>query len=214
MDRKKSWVKRTKKSFITATHAIIEQEGFEKVTIRKVAELAGYKSSSLYNYFDNLDELLYMSSIKYTKGYLDRLIDRETPEDVVEQYIDNWRCFAEESLKQPAFYYRVFFTVYASELNTYLHEYYDLFTEDIQDAIIEYVPLLEGNNVYKRDIQCLKRCVDIGLIQESEVYQINEILMLLYQGILSRVLDGSLNDPNHEIVERFVSHIQKVLLKK
>ncbi len=66
-------------------------------------------------------------------------------------------CFAEESLKQPAFYYRVFFTVYASELNTYLYEYYDLFTEDIQDAIIEYVPLLEGNNVYKRDIQCLKK---------------------------------------------------------
>ncbi len=46
--------------FIDATNEIIENEGIESVTIRKVANLAGYNSATIYNYFENLDHLIFL----------------------------------------------------------------------------------------------------------------------------------------------------------
>lgn len=39
------------KYFVDATAEIIEEEGVENVTIRKVADRAGYNSATIYNYF-------------------------------------------------------------------------------------------------------------------------------------------------------------------
>ena len=35
--------------FIDATNLIIEKEGLDAVTLRKVADLAGYNSATIYN---------------------------------------------------------------------------------------------------------------------------------------------------------------------
>ena len=44
--------------FIEAAVKIIDEEGIEGVSIRKVADIAGYNSATLYNYFDDLPHLL------------------------------------------------------------------------------------------------------------------------------------------------------------
>ena len=44
--------------FIDAAFSIIETEGVENITIRKVAGIAGYNSSTIYNYFEDLDQLV------------------------------------------------------------------------------------------------------------------------------------------------------------
>lgn len=213
MNKKNTWVKRTKKAFILAAHEIIESEGFDKVSIRKVAERTGYNSSSLYNYFENLDQLLYMASIKYTQGYLERLIAMAPPENACIRYLNNWQCFAEEALKQPIFYYRVFFTSNAAKLNAYLHEYYAMFPEAMADEMLEMLPALEADNAYRRDIECLNACVEEGFIDASEMYQLNDICMLICQGLLSQIIDGGLKESHEKIVTRFVSNIEKVLSK-
>lgn len=46
--------------FIDAANQIIENEGIESVTIRKVADIAGYNSATLYNYFNDLNHLLFL----------------------------------------------------------------------------------------------------------------------------------------------------------
>lgn len=49
---------RVKSYFIQATKEIILQEGVENVSVRKVAEQAGYAFTTIYNYFKDLNELL------------------------------------------------------------------------------------------------------------------------------------------------------------
>jgi len=44
--------------FIEATKEIIIKEGVEKVTARKVADLAGYSYATIYNYFNDINDLL------------------------------------------------------------------------------------------------------------------------------------------------------------
>ena len=59
LDKKYIQKVRMVKYFVDATIEIIEKEGYEAVTIRKVADIAGYNSATLYNYFDNLEHLLF-----------------------------------------------------------------------------------------------------------------------------------------------------------
>jgi len=49
---------RVRSYFIQAAKKIILDEGVENVSVRKVADLAGYTFSTIYNYFNNLNELL------------------------------------------------------------------------------------------------------------------------------------------------------------
>lgn len=49
--------------FIEAAIKIVEEEGVEAVTVRHVAEEAGYGYTTLYNYFANLNDLLWQTSL-------------------------------------------------------------------------------------------------------------------------------------------------------
>ena len=50
--------KRVMMYFIEATQELILDEGLEKLSIKKIAEKAGYNSATIYNYFENLEVLI------------------------------------------------------------------------------------------------------------------------------------------------------------
>ena len=50
---------RSKQYFLDAAREIIITEGAENVTVRRVADLAGYSYPSLYHYFSDLSELMW-----------------------------------------------------------------------------------------------------------------------------------------------------------
>ncbi|MGI5840047.1 MAG: TetR/AcrR family transcriptional regulator [bacterium] len=50
---------RIKKYFLEAVKEIIKKEGVENVTVRKVADMAGYTYPTLYHYFADLNALLW-----------------------------------------------------------------------------------------------------------------------------------------------------------
>lgn len=57
-DRRSIKAQRVKSFFIDATKQIILSEGVQSVSIRKVADHAGYTFTTIYNYFKDLNELL------------------------------------------------------------------------------------------------------------------------------------------------------------
>ena len=67
MDKKEIQRQRMMKYFIEAGKQIILEEGVKNVTVRKVADLAGYSYATLYNYFEDLSALLYHCGV----GFLD-----------------------------------------------------------------------------------------------------------------------------------------------
>lgn len=59
MDDKKDIKKqRIKRYFLEAAKKVIIDEGVENITVRKVADIAGYSYATIYNYFEDLNELL------------------------------------------------------------------------------------------------------------------------------------------------------------
>ena len=71
--------KRVMTYFIDATKELISSEGFANLTIRKIAASAGYNSATLYNYFEDLDDLLLFSSVSFLKNYVNVLNEKITP---------------------------------------------------------------------------------------------------------------------------------------
>lgn len=65
--------KRVMMYFIEATQELILKEGLENLSIKKIAEKAGYNSATIYNYFENLEVLILYASINYLKDYLNDL---------------------------------------------------------------------------------------------------------------------------------------------
>jgi len=57
-DKKDIKNQRVKSYFIEAAKEIIHNEGVENVSVRKVADNAGYTFTTIYNYFKDLNELL------------------------------------------------------------------------------------------------------------------------------------------------------------
>ena len=44
--------------FIEATKHILQEDGYDHLTIREIAQRAGYNAATLYHYFRDLDELI------------------------------------------------------------------------------------------------------------------------------------------------------------
>lgn len=58
-DKKIIKKQRIKAYFLEAAREIILNDGVENVTVRKVADIAGYSYATIYNYFSDLNQLLW-----------------------------------------------------------------------------------------------------------------------------------------------------------
>jgi len=47
-----------KKYFVAAVHIILIDQGMNKFTVRNIAKIAGYSYATIYNCFNNFDELI------------------------------------------------------------------------------------------------------------------------------------------------------------
>ena len=63
------------RSFVVATREMIEQDDFDKIHIRKIAEKAGFHNSTLYSYFKDAEYLISLASVKFFDQYSRSLAD-------------------------------------------------------------------------------------------------------------------------------------------
>lgn len=67
MDRKEIQEQRIRNYFIEATREMLKGEGLRSINVRAVAERAGYSYATLYNYFKDIKELIFIC----VKGFQD-----------------------------------------------------------------------------------------------------------------------------------------------
>lgn len=210
MTKKDIQKKRMMSYFIEATNKIIEEEGIEDVTIRKVADLAGYNSATLYNYFNNLDHLIFFACMKYMREYISTLPHSIADmENSLDKYFLIWKAFARYSFIYPKIYFRIFFDKYSNSLNDTIRQYYDIFPEELGKQSTDLMPMLLGQNIYDRNIYILKACLHKYSTDILQLEEINEIHILIYQGMLMRFLNGQTTYSVEEGVDRILLFMKK-----
>lgn len=216
MVNKKIQKKRTMIYFINSAYELMNEGGLENVTIRKVANRAGYNSATLYNYFENLDHLIFLASMKNIKDYVENLPkyikDAKNSMDI---FLKVWQCFCDYSYNKPEIYTAIFFSNLDKHVEHYVAEYYTLFPEELLKGNESISTMLLKSNIDERGMAIMKDCVKDGYIKKEDANDINDMTLLIYEGILRRVLKGELSyDHARNITMNYIEHIMKGFLIK
>ncbi len=197
MGNKKIQRSRMWKYFVDATAEIIEEEGIENVTIRKVADRAGYNSATIYNYFTEISHLIFFASMKFLKTYTDDVGSAiEKGRNPLEKYILSWECFCKHSFQQPQIFHAVFIMDLGNHPEKLLADYYEIYPSDLINFPEELKVILFERSVSKRGRSILEIAANEGFIDNADIDKVNEMTILIWQGMLTNLLN---NRTTHEV---------------
>lgn len=181
--------KRTIRFFIDAAISITEEEDFHSITIRKVANKAGYNSATLYNYFDNLDHLKALTALTYMSDYTEALSSYLTK--ATNAYEINsavWECFFHYSYKTPERFHSIFGQFISKDINNHFKEFYDLYPEKLNKVSNEINGMLLEENIYNRSMFLLKKCSEEGYFYKKDLEDIDDMIFFIYRGMMGKLL--------------------------
>ena len=200
------------KVFINATKEVIKNEGIENVTIRKIADIAGYNSANIYNYFDNCKQLIFFASINFISDYVEEMPNYiENSKNPVEKLIKMWEYFSFHSFKNPKIYYAIFSENLGDKSENLIENYYKIFPEELNDAPENLIPMLLESNLSKRAKLAIQPCIEKGFLNEDDAEVVDEGIRLAYHGMLTLIINNRVDFPPKEAAEHLITHIKTII---
>lgn len=197
--------------FIDAASKIMNEEGVRSITIRKVADMAGYNSATLYHYFENLDELILYASIRHLKEYTLNLSQYlNNVHNNIDKYYKIWEFFCKYSFSEPEIYNNIFLGKHSDSMSNIIEEYYSIFPEELGSHSQELLSMLLKRSLYERNLAFLKVLADDGYLKPECLNDINEMTILLYQGMLTKILNGEQTSSVEECSETMLRYIKQI----
>lgn len=181
-------------AFVEATQALIDSEGLEKISIRKIAEKAGFHNSTIYLYFRDANQLILLASLKHFADYSAKLAEFSamiaSPTD---KFIAIWDAFGQTVFSKPHIFRNFFFGKYSNNLTPIITQYYELFPEQKPRYSREIEDMYYGNSISQRCLQILKPLAeqDNTRVTEENLQLINRIIV----ACLKQLLDQACADP-------------------
>lgn len=96
---------RVKKYFLDASIKIIKEEGLENLTTKKIGDKAGYSYATIYNYFENFNELICISMMRMADECADYIVKNLKGENLFETCINFTDLMIEYNALNPNIYY-------------------------------------------------------------------------------------------------------------
>lgn len=197
MEQKEKRVKikqeRIMKYFIESAEEIIQKEGIESVTIRKTAELAGYTSATLYNYFDNLTHLVFLATMNHLENYNKHLYKSVAKcKNSIEVYMSVCLCFSEHAYSEPDIFELLFFSQDREKFEEYTNQYYELYPSKEEETPQFLNTMYHLNNIYSRSFTMLDNCIKDGYLDEENANDFNDICLRFTKTIIEDVKKGNL----------------------
>lgn len=186
---------RIKSFFLDATKKVIMEEGVDNVTIRKVADIAGYSYATIYNYFSDLNELLWETKLLMIKDLIEIVNSRIN----VKKYDSN-------GIKK---IFKTYISYYFENPNVFRFFYlYKLVKPEGKTNDLESQP--DFNQMWKITF---KEFLDKGIINLKDLEAISKIFIYSMHGMLT--LNFSYNmDLSHDAIFKDLDLMVDFLLKE
>ncbi len=209
-DFKGKYKRRAINSFVNATEKIMLEEGINKVTIRKVSDLAGYSSATIYSYFENIDHLILFSSMKFLDEYIDAIPeyikDEKKPINIFKKV---WECFAHFAFKRADIFHAMFFSKLDKKSENYMTDYYCIYPIKDKDYPEIIQKMLRGTTIYERNQILIDDCVKDGYVTKANSDEISEMAVFIFESILHRVCMNELSPAEAE--EKMKKYLNRIL---
>jgi len=212
LDNKQIQRKRMMGYFIRAAEDIIEKEGVEKITIRKVAQLAAYNSATLYNYFEDLDHLVLFTLMKYLRAYTmalsSTIADCHSAHEVV---ITSWQVFCQYAFNNPQIFYNLFFNKHREKLGETLRQYYEIFPEDLGEYPNIISEMLRQSDIFRRNELLMLTLLPENKRDETRIREPNRIMVYTLQALLAACSSGLDTRPPEEVSAEMMAAIHYLI---
>ncbi|MDW7651898.1 MAG: TetR/AcrR family transcriptional regulator [Bacillota bacterium] len=166
MDKRVIQRQRTQRYMIDAVKEIIAREGADGITVRRVADIAGYSYATIYNYFTDVNELLWYVAA----DYLDEIIDLISR---IEQKQTSGLQIIKETYKAYVFFYLQNPAVYRF-----------LFFKELGPPPAGVEAKLSTPVIAEKQAAALLKCAEEGRIKKEEIPVIGDLLTGYVHGLL------------------------------
>jgi len=193
MNRKLIQEQRRRGYFIEAAKKIIREEGVENLTVKKVADLAGFAPGTLYNYFTDLNALLaYCAADFWVECQEFVLTNVEDNQGIREKIITSCRAYVEYFFNNPNVFKLMFI------------EKFGEIPEEIKERVYnpEVVYLLSSY---------LKEGAEQGLIPKEKLNTIGNIIANFIHGILLFSIMERATESTEELMQILEDNISFLL---
>lgn len=172
--------------FVEATEKLIRAEGIDGLSIRKIATEAGYNSATIYNYFNDLEQLTMFGSVCYLREYVAMLEAEIRPEmRAIDRYRTVYHCFNRCAFHAPDLYYNMFFGRYSDKLGSVLQLYYhELFPDELGHLSEQMQRMMVGGSMKERDQITVDKMVQEGDMAAEKADVTMDLMIAAHQSFL------------------------------
>lgn len=195
-DKKNLKRQRIKMYFLEATKEVIISEGYEKVSVRRVADIAGYSYATIYNYFADLNQL--MREVKQVMivelfETLQGKMQRKAYD--MDEIKESFRLYVEYYFKNPNVFKFFYFYPFgrpsqAAEIEGEAPDYGSMWKETFKGLVLE-------GKIKEQDIE---------VVAKTLIYAIHGLIMLCFSN------NGDLTE--EKVYEELDRILEFVLLNK
>lgn len=199
--------------FIKATQELIDTEGLDKLSIRKIAEKAGFHNSTIYLYFKDLQHLILLASLKHFAEYNHTLAEysrqQRSPE---ESFFAIWEAFGKTVLQNPPIFYNFFFGKYSQNLTPIIRQYYELFPEEKEEYSKGIESMYYGNSIQERCLQILAPLADHPTVRvtSDNMELVNSIIVSCLKDLLQQKCENPALD-SQQLNANFLSMLSYII---
>lgn len=199
--------------FLDAATEVIEQEGIRNVTIRKIADRAGYTSSTAYNYFKDLSHLKFFAAMRFTAAYMDELpAYMEKGKNTVEKWLYSWECFCKHSFEQPEIYSVIFMDNLGTEPQRMLDDYYSIYEDELIGLPEEIQSIVMEHHFARRSALYIQSAVNEGFIDEKDVDMIADMTLMIWKGMMNTFMNGRRHYSKEEAARRTLQFVHECVM--
>ena len=171
-------------TFLRCTRDIIDFEGIEHVSIRRISQAAGFNSATIYLYFKDADELVTLACMGYLEAYC-RTLAADLPQlrSSREVYMHTWKVFALHAFSNPQIFYHLFFADHSCPLNQIVARYYEIYPNQLLSTDSTIREMLLKGDLRERNMQILQPlCEGSGCAGKAEL--INDLTICYFKMLL------------------------------
>ena len=182
--------------FIKATQARLSTEGSPGVTLRKVADGAGYNIATLYNYFEDLDHVILYASLKYLSLYNKKVENSlKGCSSAKEGFFIMWDVFCEISFQYPDAFHQIFFNNHRGSLESICTRYYELFPEELPNTADTLYPIFSNYQLSARNLMPLRKLFEEEHRSLEQIDTVSELIVSAYHHLLHTQLTQKKQTP-------------------
>ena len=204
-----------KKQYIECVYHLLQTEGIDNVSIRRVSKELGYNSAKLYRHFNDLEHLICLASVKYLEPYFEEIkICSKTISNPIELNLKLWQSFSKYAFHHPTIFEMIFFGNYSSNLMELMYEYYEIYSSNFLDFDGFAVSFIFNGDIFERDYMFYRRAASMGYLSAESGRLLAQVGVYMFHGIL---IECTKNNYSKEILDEkanlFMQNLTEIVNK-